>query len=125
MLARSISVQKRSRYVLLAFSWPRVLTFKNYGMNVAAVVRFLAMHGAAIAEKALVRVSVDAGIVDQQHAGIFEPPADKACEVEHRVSLARGGQEVARIGSVCLHEPLDEFGAYFVGRLADQRADRR
>jgi len=56
--------------------------FKNYGVNVAAVIRFLAMHGAAVAEKAFVGIGVDAGVVDHEHAGIFESPADKAGEID-------------------------------------------
>src|SRR5580692_8127742 len=71
-----------------------VSAFKNYGVNVAAVVGFLAMQGTAVTEKTLIRISVDASVVDHQHAGMFEPAADEAGEIEHRVPFARRRQEV-------------------------------
>src|SRR5271156_5890703 len=101
------------------------LALKNYGVNVAAIVRFLAMHGAAVAEKAFVGIGVDAGVVDHEHAGIFEPPADETGEIEHRMPFARCWQEVEGILRVRLHKPVDEFAADFIGWLADQGTDRR
>ena len=90
-------------------------------MNVAAVISLLAMHGTAVAEKTLVGISIDPGVVNEQHAGMFEPPADEAGQVEHRVACARGGQEVERIRCIGFHKPFDEFATYFVGFLSDQR----
>ena len=93
-------------------------------MNVAAVIRLLAMHGAAVAEKAFVGIGVDTGIVDHEHAGIFKPPADQPGEIEQRMAIARRGQEVNGVVGIGLDEPFDEFGADLVGMLTDQRADR-
>src|SRR5262245_56467901 len=92
-------------------------TFQNDGMNVAAVIRLVAMDRAAVAIEALVGIGVDAEIVDHQDAGVFEPHPDEAGEVEHRVSLARGGKEEHRVVGVRLDEALDEFGADLVARL--------
>ena len=92
-------------------------------MNVPAVVRLLAMHRAAVAVKALVGIGVDADVVDHEHAGSFEPHPDEAGEVEHRMALARRGNEEQPVLRIGLDEAFDEFAADFVGVLADQGAD--
>src|SRR5215470_10847100 len=92
-------------------------------VDVAAVVRLLAVHGAAIAVAARVGIGVDAEIIDHEHAGILQPQADEAGEVEHRMSLALARQEEAPMFGIRIEETLDEFGTDFVGVLADQRTD--
>src|SRR5882724_1305223 len=98
-------------------------SFQNDGVNVAAVVRLLAMHGAAVAVEALVGIGIDAEIVDHQDAGVFEPHPDEAGEIEHGVSFARGGKEEHRVVGVLLDEAFDELRADLVARLADQGTD--
>ena len=49
------------------------------------------MYGIA---EGFVGIGIDAGVVDHKHAGIFESPADKAGEIEHRMPFARRRQEV-------------------------------
>src|SRR5579871_432277 len=91
----------------------------------AAVVRLLAVNGAAIAIEALVRISVDAEIVDHQDAGISQPRPDEAGEIEHRVSVALRWNEIHRVVCVGIEETLDEFTADLIALLADQGTDRR
>src|SRR5579863_6410607 len=100
------------------------LSFQNNGVNVAAVVRLLAMHRASVAETARIGIGVDADVVDDEHAGIFEPLADEAGEVDHRMAFARGGKEEQGVLRINLQKPFDEFVADFVGVLADQGTDR-
>src|SRR5882762_4286696 len=88
-----------------------------------AVVRLGQMHRAAVAEAALVGIGIDADVVDHQDPGVFEPHPDKTGEIEHRMALARRGNEERGILRVSLDEPLDEFAAHFVRVLADQGTD--
>src|SRR6266851_10295595 len=99
------------------------LGFQNDGVNVAAVVRLVAMDGAAVAVAALVGIGVDIEIVDHQDAGVFEPHPDEAGEIEHRMAVADGGKEEYRVVRVGLDEAFDEFAAHLVAVLADQGAD--
>src|SRR5579862_9128787 len=99
------------------------LAFQNYGVNVAAVVGLLAMHRTAVAEKTLVGIGVDPGVIDEKHAGVFQPLADIAGQIEHGMAVARSGYEIARVLRVGLDKPLDKFVADFVGGLADQRTN--
>src|SRR5215468_9184368 len=78
--------------------------FQDYGMNVAAIVRLVAMHRAAVAVETRVGVGVDTEIVDHQHAGIFQPHADEAGEIEHRVAIALCGNEEHRVIGIMLDE---------------------
>src|SRR3954468_17576395 len=89
-----------------------------------AVVRLLAVHRAPVAVKTLIRIGIDAGVVDDGHAGVFEPYPYKAGEIEHRVALARRGKEEQRVLRIGLDEALDELSPDFVGVLADQGTDR-
>src|SRR6185437_2005816 len=94
-------------------------------MDVTAIVRLVPMHRAAVAVEARVGIGVDADIVNHQHPGILEPHPDKAGEIEHGVVLARRGNEVQCILRIGRDESLDEFAAYLIAVLADQRPDRR
>src|SRR5216683_2093218 len=100
------------------------LAFQNDGVNVAAVVRLVAMDGAAVAVEALVGIGVDIEIVDHQDAGVFEPHPDEAGEIEHRMAVAGGGKEEHRVVGVGLDEADHEFGADLIALLADQGTDR-
>src|SRR5262247_3821966 len=66
----------------------QLFAFQRDRVHVAAIVRLFPVHRAAIAEAALVGIGVDAEIVDDKHAGIFQPQADQAGEIEHRVAVA-------------------------------------
>src|SRR6266404_9978308 len=115
----STSARRSSAETLL----PTTSRLQHDGMNVAAVVRLAPMHRAAIAVAALVGIGIDADVVDHQDAGVFEPHPDKTGEIEHRMALARRGNEEHRILRIGLDEPLDEFAAHVITVLADQRAD--
>src|SRR5260370_38599865 len=93
-------------------------------MNVAAVVRLAPMHRAPVAIKTLVGIGIDADVVDHQDPGIFEPHPDQSRKIEHRMALARRGNEEHRVLRIGLYEALDELAADFVRVLADQGADR-
>src|SRR4029077_21181375 len=104
--------------------WRRYLFFKRNRVDMPAVIRLLAMHGPSIAEEALVGIGVDAEIVNHQDAGIFQPHADEAGEIEHSVTVALARQEEQCVLRVGVDETFDELAADFVARLADQGADR-
>src|SRR5947209_6623910 len=72
---------------------PFLVPLQHDGMHVPSVIRLLAMHRAAVAVEALVGIGVDADVVDHQDAGAFQPHPDKAAEVEHRMAVARRGNE--------------------------------
>src|SRR5258707_10398544 len=73
------------------------LAFQNDGVNVAAVVRLVAMDGAAVVVATLVGIGGDIEIVDHQGAGGFEPHPDEGGEIEHRMVVAGGGEEGQRV----------------------------
>src|SRR5258707_15598633 len=114
----SISGRRWSAETLLLTS-----RLEHNRMNVPAVIRLLPVHRAPVAIKTLVGIGIDAGVVDHQHAGIFEPGPDEAGEIEHRMALAAGGNEEQRVLRIVLHEALDEFAADFVRMLSDQGTD--
>src|SRR4051812_6501808 len=93
-------------------------------MDMPAIVRLRAVHGAAVTVKSLIRVGVDAEVLDQQNPGSLKACPDETCEVEHRMPRARGRYEVARVSRVRLPESLNEFRTDFIALLPDQRADR-
>src|SRR5579859_634521 len=92
-------------------------------MDVPAIIRLLAMHGAAVTEAALVGIGVDAEIIDHQDAGLFQPHADESGEIEHCMSIALTWQEEHCVPGIGPDETFDEFGADLIARLADQGAD--
>src|ERR1700716_3695463 len=92
-------------------------------MDLSTVVRLVSMHRAAVAVAALIGISIDADAVDPQYPGVLEPHPDETGKIEHRMALARRGNEKQGILPVSLHEPLDEFVAHFVTVLADQGSD--
>src|SRR6266478_6792655 len=75
--------------------------FQRDRVNMTAIVRLAQVRRAAVAVEALVGIGIDADVVDHQHAGVFEPHPDEAGQIEHRVALARRGNEeqgIFRIG---------------------------
>src|SRR5262245_22556633 len=83
------------------------------------------MHRSAITVKALIRIGIDAEIVDHQDAGVLKPPPDEACEIEHRMSIAVCGNKERSIGTVGIEKSLHELAPYLIAVLPDQRPDRR
>src|ERR1700687_3817046 len=83
--------------------------FQREGMNIPPVIGLFAMHRASVAVKTLVGIGIDAGVVDHQHAGVFQPHPDETGEIEHCMALARGGNEKHRMLGIRLDEALDEF----------------
>ena len=80
-------------------------------MDVAAVVRLLPVHRAAVAVEALVGIGVDADVIDHQDAGILQPHADEAGEIEHGMARSNRGDEKHAVLGVGIQEALDEFAA--------------
>src|SRR3546814_2327058 len=75
------------------------------GGEAAAVVRLLALAGAAVAEEALV---LGAGVAGQRldggQAGGHEAPGDVALEVEEEMARPLGGTEEVGVARVLLQE---------------------
>src|SRR3954452_23625811 len=90
-------------------------------VDVAAVVRLLAMNRAAIAEEALVGIGVETEIVDHQNAGGFQSLPDQSGEIEHGVAFAQRWHEEHCVVRVRLDEARHELVADLVAVLADQR----
>src|ERR1700731_1929436 len=73
---RSIWVYCRARRQLD----PDYSAFQHDRMNVAAIIRLLAMHRATVAEEALIGIGIDADVVDDGYPGVFQPHPDEAGE---------------------------------------------
>src|SRR5690606_2282926 len=74
-------------------------------------------------EARLVRISVEAEIVNGGDARLFETECDEAGQIEHCTARERRRHEKFLEGGVCVAKAIDEFGADFIARLADERAD--
>src|SRR5260370_9607427 len=84
----------------------------------AAIVRLLAMGGAAIAEKpALVDVGVEAKILEASNPRARSAFGDISIEVEHRMACPSAWGEVAR-GVARAVEGADELRANLAGSVA-------
>src|SRR6476660_8238857 len=102
----------------------RSLAHERNRIDVTAVVRLAAMGGTAVAEEARrFRIGAEAEVFDALNFSAFEPGLDEARKVEHGVLRARRGSKEFSVRGVRRREPIDEFGADLVIRLADQRTD--
>src|SRR5690242_15218270 len=83
------------------------------------------MHGPAVAVAALIRIGIDAEIVDHDNAGVFQPHPDEAWKIEHRMAVALARKEEQCVVGIGVDEALDELSADLIARLSDQGSDCR
>src|SRR6185437_5329457 len=105
--------------------WPRLFGGERNGVDVAPIIGFAAMGGAAVAEKPR-RIRVGAGIevFDMRQAGAPQPRRDVAREVEQGVPGTGRGREEWTGLAILGGKAFDQIGPDLIVGLTDHRSQR-
>src|ERR1043165_3267542 len=95
-------------------------------VDMPAVIRLVAMRGAAVTEETVgFCVGAEAEVLEVADAGAFDAVTDIARQIEHGMAGFVRRREEALVTGIGLEKARDEFRADLVIALADRRPERR